>query len=222
MGNRNGVLDAQLDFARNNPNIILEFKTKTKNIDYFLSIDLPPNILVCWSLNPQTIINNEEHFTASLDQRLNAARQLSSKGVQVGFHFHPIVHYETYEKDYTEIAETIISMFSPIEIGMVSMGTLTFIKPAIKSLRSLGIPSKVLQMPMADAAGKFSYPLEIKENIFKTVWNAFAPWHNKVFFYFCMEEKKLWQSVMGKCYTSNNEFEKDLFFSVSSKITFQS
>jgi spore photoproduct lyase len=99
---------------------------------------------------------------------------------------------------------------------------LTFIKPAIKSLRSLGIPSKVLQMPMADAAGKFSYPLEIKENIFKTVWNAFAPWHNKVFFYFCMEEKKLWQSVMGKCYTSNNEFEKDLFFSVSSKITFQS
>jgi spore photoproduct lyase len=222
MGNRNGVLDAQLDFARNNPNIILEFKTKTKNIDYFLSINLPPNILVCWSLNPQTIINNEEHFTASLDQRLNAARQLSSKGVQVGFHFHPIVHYETYEKDYTEIAETIISMFSPIEIGMVSMGTLTFIKPAIKSLRSLGIPSKVLQMPMADAAGKFSYPLEIKENIFKTVWNAFAPWHNKVFFYFCMEEKKLWQSVMGKCYTSNNEFEKDLFFSVSSKITFQS
>ncbi len=86
----------------------------------------------------------------------------------------------------------------------------------------MGIPSKVLQMPMADAAGKFSYPLEIKENIFKTVWNAFAPWHNKVFFYFCMEDKKLWQSVMGKCYTSNNEFEKNLFFSVSSKITSQS
>lgn len=95
------------------------------------------------------------------------------------------MYFQRYEKDYTEIAKTIISMFSPIEIGMVSMGTLTFIKPAIKSLRSLGIPSKVLQMPMADAAGKFSYPLEIKENIFKTVWNAFAPWHNKVFFIVC-------------------------------------
>jgi len=51
MGNRNGVLDAQLDFARKNPNIILEFKTKSKNIDYFLSVALPPNIMVCWSIN---------------------------------------------------------------------------------------------------------------------------------------------------------------------------
>jgi spore photoproduct lyase len=54
MGNRNGILDAQLDFAGKNPNVIFEFKTKTKNIDYFLAVDLPPNIMVCWSLNPQS------------------------------------------------------------------------------------------------------------------------------------------------------------------------
>ncbi|MDP7095647.1 MAG: DNA photolyase, partial [Candidatus Marinimicrobia bacterium] len=103
MGNRNGILDAQLDFARNNPNVIFEFKTKTKNIDYFLSVDLPPNIMVCWSLNPQIIIDYEEHFTVSLEDRINAARKLSNKGVIIGFHFHPIVHYEGFEKDYNEI-----------------------------------------------------------------------------------------------------------------------
>ena len=221
MGNRNGVLDAQLDFARKNPNIILEFKTKTKNIDYFLSVNLPTNIMVCWSLNPQTIINNEEHFTASIEQRLFAARQLSDKGVIIGFHFHPIVYYEGFEKDYTEVVQTILSTFSSNEIGMISMGTLTFIKPAIKSLRSLGIPSKVLQIPMANAAGKFSYSMEIKEKIFSTVWNAFTPWHDNVFFYFCMEDEKLWNSVMGKCYNSNDEFEDALFSSVTGKMTSQ-
>ena len=35
-GNREGVLDALFTFARKNPNVILEFKTKSDNIKYFL------------------------------------------------------------------------------------------------------------------------------------------------------------------------------------------
>ena len=218
MGNRNGILDAQLDFARKNPNIILEFKTKTKNVYYFLSVDLPPNIIVCWSLNPQIIIDHEEHFTATLDQRINAARQLADAGVIIGFHFHPIVYYEGFKKDYSKIVKTILSMFSSKEVGMISFGTLTFIRPAIKSLRALGIPSKVLQIPMEDASGKYSYPFHIKEKIFGAIWNAFKPWHKKVFFYFCMEDRKLWEMVMGWSYDSNDEFEDALFASVAGKM----
>jgi spore photoproduct lyase len=202
MGNRNGILDAQLDFAGKNPNVIFEFKTKTKNIDYFLAVDLPPNIMVCWSLNPQIIIDHEEHFTASLEERITAARRLSNKGVIIGFHFHPIVHYDGFEKDYNKIINTLISTFSADEVGMIS----------------LGIPSKVLQIPMEDASGKYSYPIETKEKIFGTVWNAFTPWHNKVFFYFCMEERNLWKTVMGTCYKSNNDFENALFKNVFSKM----
>ncbi|NQV17262.1 MAG: hypothetical protein HQ534_01785 [Armatimonadetes bacterium] len=218
MGNRNGILDAQLNFAGKNPNIILEFKTKTKNVDHFLSVDLPSNIFVCWSLNPQIIINHEEHFTASLEQRINAARQLADAGVVVGFHFHPIVYFYGWKEKYNEIVQILLTRFSPNEVGMISLGTLTFIKPAIKNLRELGMPSKVLQIPFVDAAGKYSYPFQIKEKLFKGIWNAFRPWHDKVFFYFCMEERKLWESVMGRSYDSNAEFEDALFSSISGKM----
>ena len=218
MGNRNGVLDAQLNFARKHPNIILEFKTKTKNVDHFLKADIPSNVFVCWSLNPQVIIDHEEHFTASLKQRLHGARQLADKGVIVGFHFHPIIHYKGYEKDYGKIVDTILNIFSSEEVGMISLGTLTFIKPAIKNLRALGISSKVLQIPLEDAAGKRSYSMTTKEEIFRTVYHAFRPWHKKVFFYFCMEDRKLWESVMGTCYKSNDDFEDALFTSVAAKM----
>lgn len=60
-GNREGVLDALFEFARKNPNVILEFKTKSDNIKYFLENDVPKNILPTWSLNTPTIIKNEEH-----------------------------------------------------------------------------------------------------------------------------------------------------------------
>ena len=218
IGNREGVLDAQLDFARNNPNIILEFKTKSDNIDYLLKSNVPNNVFVSWSLNPQLFIDNEEHGTASFNQRISSARALSDKGVLVGFHFHPIVYYEGYESDYTHIIKKVVSMFDPLEVAMISMGTLTFIKPAIKKLRSTGLSSNVLQIPMADAVGKSSYTKEIKKEIFGHVLNQFSSWHDTVFFYLCMEERSVWESVFGQAYIDNTEFENALFNSVSSKM----
>ena len=218
LGNKNGILDAQLDFASNNPNIILEFKTKSKNINHFLNVKMPKNIFVSWSLNPQLFIDNEEARTASLIQRLESARRLSDKGILVGFHFHPLVHYEGWEKDYKKLINNLMDMFSPNEIALISFGTLTFIKPAIKSLRQVGTKSKILQIPFAEAAGKMSYPMETKKKIFSKVWDSFTPWHDKVFFYFCMEDKELWNHVFGKCYESNDDFETDLFDSVKRKL----
>ena len=218
IGNREGVLDAQLNFARNNPNIILEFKTKSNNIDYLLRSNIPDNVFVSWSLNPQLFIDNEEHGTASFDERVSSARALSDKGILVGFHFHPIVYYEGYELDYANIIQKVVSMFDPLEVAMVSMGTLTFIKPAIKKLRSTALSSKVLQIPMADAVGKSSYTKEIKKEIFGHVLNQFSSWHDTVFFYLCMEERSVWESVFGQSYIDNTEFENALFSSVSSKM----
>ena len=172
IGNREGVLEAQLEFARNNPNIILEFKTKSKNISYLLEADVPKNVFISWSLNPQKFIDNEEHGTANIKQRISSARAMSDKGVLIGFHFHPIVYYEGYELDYKDIIEKVMSTFHYSEIAMISMGTLTFIKPAIKKIRSSGLNTKVLQIPMANAVGKSSYTKEIKSEIFSHVYLA--------------------------------------------------
>ena len=218
IGNREGVLDAQLEFARKNSNIILEFKTKSSNIDHLVKTDVPKNVFVSWSLNPQLFIDNEEHGTASLDQRISSARRLSDKGILIGFHFHPIVYYENYEKDYSDVVKKVMTTFEPSEIAMISMGTLTFIKPAIQKLRSTGLSSKVLQIPMADAVGKSSYTREIKAEIFNQVYSQFHHWHDRVFFYLCMEESAVWESVFGEYYSSNTEFENALFESVHSKM----
>ena len=109
-------------------------------------------------------------------------------------------------------------MFSPPEVGLISFGTLTFIKPAIKSLRMASMRSKILQMPFADAAGKISYPIDTKKKIFSELWDVFKPWQDQVFFYFCMEDRQIWESVFGRCYETNDDFEKDLFNSVSKKL----
>ncbi len=226
-GNREGVLDALFLFARENPNVILEFKTKSDNIKYILEHEVPKNILCTWSLNTQTIIENEEHLSASLQKRLTAARKVADKGVKVGFHFHPIVEYEDYLDEYKEIYDQLLGGFDAKEVALVSFGTLTFIKPVIKQLREREFRSKITQMPFEDASGKSSYPYATKVEMFKHAYECFKPWHqrghifdarNDVFFYLCMEEHSVWQDTFGYQYATNNDFEHSMLGAYCQKI----
>jgi spore photoproduct lyase len=215
-GNREGVLDALFEFAKTNPNVILEFKTKSENIKYFLENNVPKNILCTWSLNTQTIIDNEEHLTVSLDKRIKAARKIADKGIKVGFHFHPIVEYENYLNQYQDVYKKLINTFKPNEVALVSFGTLTFIKPVIKKLRERDFRSKITQMPFVNAAGKNSYPESTKVEMFKHAYESFKPWreeNNKVFFYLCMEDHSLWKKTFGYEYATNNDFERKMLSS---------
>ncbi len=220
-GNREGVLDALFEFARTNPNVILEFKTKSDNIKYLLENEVPKNILCTWSLNTPTIIENEEHLTASLDKRIAAARKLADKGVKVGFHFHPIVEYIGYLDEYQAVYEKLILQFKPSEVALVSFGTLTFIKPVIKQLRQREFRSKITQIPHEDASGKTSYPEATKIEMFKHAYESFKPWQtgeDKVFFYLCMEPHELWAKTFGYNYATNNDFEHAMLGAYCKKI----
>lgn len=206
-GNHQGVLDALSAFARRNPNVVLELKTKSGNINWLLEKDFPENIICTWSLNPQTIIDHEEHLSASLANRIDSARKIADKGRLVGFHFHPIMMYQGWQNDYAAICREITELFDASQVALISMGTLTFTKSVMKTIRNRPFSSKILQMPMEQIAGKYSYPPEMKIEMFSSVYQALAPWHHNVFFYLCMEARELWQPVFGYQFTTNLKLE---------------
>ena len=209
-GNRYDILHDLCEFAENNPNILLEFKTKSRNVHFFLRHSVPRNIVCSWTLNTATIIENEEHFTASIEQRLQAARQVADRNIRVAFHFHPLVFYDKWRDDYQRLATKVLGRFSPDEVLFISFGSVTFIKPAIKAIRQRRGASKILQMELVrDPKGKLTYPDHIKEEMFSAMYQNFKPWHDRVFFYLCMEKAKLWNSTFGFSYPSNETFERE-------------
>lgn len=218
-GNSHGVLDAVIEFAHDNPNVILELKTKSANVSHLLKSNAPKNIVCTWSLNTPTLIRHEEHGTASLEKRVAAARKAADAGFVVGFHFHPIIHYDHWEQDYQAVVNQLTSQFEPDEVALVSLGTLTYIKSVMREIRKRAIPSQILKMPMVDADGKQSYPDDIKLALFSNVYNAFPDqWKEQVFFYLCMENQRFWKPVFGYEYASNDEFEQAMKSSYLSKI----
>ena len=209
LGDDYGTLSALASFAEKHPNIVLEMKSKAGR-DVF-NRPWPRNMVFTWSLNAPTIIEKEEHFTASLSERLRMAEKARDNGNLVGFHIHPMFYFKGWEKEYGEVVEAIVSNFRPEEICMIGIGTLTFTKAVIKRLREMGQESKVLQMELTEAAGKYSYPLDKKEKMFRHIYASFPEEYRKgVFFYLCMEDPSLWKPVLEREYSSDKEFEMDM------------
>jgi len=207
-GNEYGSIDALKSLAVRYPSKVIELKTKSSRTDW-ITTDWPRNIIATWSLNAPVIQQKEEHFTATIGQRLEAARKAADHHILVGFHLHPMVYFEGYEEAYRNVVEAITSCFSPEEVILVSLGTLTFTKSVLKTLRAHHQPSRILDMELVPFAGKFSYPYETKRSLFRTAYDAFpSSWKNgKPFFYLCFEDPDLWEPVFGHSYETNQAFE---------------
>ena len=217
LGDDYNTLTALSSFAKKHKDIIIELKSKSKR-DIF-NHQYPRNMIFTWSLNAQTITEREEHLTAKLEERLNTARKAADNNNLVGFHIHPMVYFKGWQDEYSHVARRIEEMFSPDEVEMISIGTLTFTKAVLKRLREAREESRVLEMELEKTAGKYSYPQDKKKEMFSHVYGEFSEeWHKNVFFYLCMEDPTLWKPVHGREYSSDKEFEMDMKKSYFDKI----
>jgi spore photoproduct lyase len=210
-GNQNGLLEDLCEFATNHPNAVLELKTKSARVAWFLENPAPANVCCSWSLNPQIVIDHEEHKTASLEQRLKAARSVADRGVKVAFHLHPMMFFEGWEEAYRHLIGLLIERFRPEEVLWVSLGTVTLLKGFAQDFRSKYQHSKLLQMEFETTPeGKLTYPRPVREALYKNAREALEPWRAKVFQYLCMEHAPLWNAVMGYDYPNMKAFD-DVF-----------
>lgn len=208
-GNRHGILDALLVFARRNPNVQLELKTKSDRIDYLLRHKIPENVVCSWWINSDTVIRNEELGSATLRGRLQAARAIRDQGIAIGVHINPMIHYKGWREEYASVVGALMAQFSPDEIEFVSMGALWLTQPIIRGIRSRGGESKVLQMPMDTATDeKLTYPESTRVEMYQAVNRALQPWHGKVFTFLCMEPISVWEAVFGLATPVRDALEK--------------
>lgn len=210
LGNTHGTLSALAEFAEEHDDIIIELKSKSGRRDIF-DRRYPRNMIFTYSLNSPLMIEKEEHLTGSLEERISAAEKAAEGGSLVGFHIHPMIYYKDWQDGYKEVVEKIVSSFTPDKICMISLGTLTFTKAVLHRLRKDRVQSRVFSMPLIESAGKYTYTLDIKREMFSYVYSLFPKeYKDNIFFYLCMEDPSLWMSVLGREYSCDKEFEDDM------------
>ncbi len=177
---------------------VLELKTKTADVQNLKGLDHNQKTIVAWSLNTETVIRREERRTASLAQRLRAAKACEALGYPIAFHFDPIIIYDEWEKDYRNLVKQVFSQVSGESIVWISLGALRFVPPLKSIIRQRFSDSTIIYgefVPGLDGKMRYFKPLRIKLYQKMVGWiREIAP---ETLVYLCMEDDEVWKKSFG-------------------------
>jgi spore photoproduct lyase len=193
-----GFAQEAIPFFANKRNGILELKTKASDVNHLLTLDHGGRTVCSWSLNPQNIIEEEEHRAASLDERLHAARLCSDAGYLLGFHFDPLIHYTGWEEDYRSVIELLVEHIDPCRVIWMSLGALRC-PPALKQVvGERFLDSRIFSGELIQGEdGKLRYLKPLRVQMYRALVSWLRNWSEDLFIYLCMERGDVWQEVFG-------------------------
>jgi spore photoproduct lyase len=197
-----GLARLLVPFVRQFPNVLFEFKTKSDLVDNLLDLDPAGRVMVSWSINPEVVVQREEHKTASLAARLHAAQRCRDAGYKIGLHFDPLLYYPGWEADYEPFVAQVFAALHPADIAYMSMGSLRF-APALKDVVRARFPKNRLLyeelVPGADGKMRYFKPLRTEMYTKMHAWiRRYAP---ETGLYLCMESQDIWQRALGQAPT---------------------
>ena len=185
-------------FFAEQPNVLLELKTKSDRVEGLLGLDPKGRVVVSWSMNPQRVIDADEHLATSLEERLAAARLCQGAGYKLGFHFDPMIEYPGWEIDYQAMVERIFAVVDQRRIAWLSMGVLRN-TPVLKRIMRERFPSTRLlsgeQVLCPDGKMRYFQPLRV--SMYRKMLRWIRDASPTVFVYLCMESKEVWEQVFG-------------------------
>ncbi|MBI4445809.1 MAG: radical SAM protein [Acidobacteria bacterium] len=204
-----------VSFFSRRPNAVLELKTKSNCVERLLDIDHRGRTVVSWSVAPSMIQMLEEHKTASMDQRLQAASLCARAGYPVAFHLDPMIHYSEWEEGYKDLIAGIFDTIPPESIAWISLGSLR-LTPALKQIMRERFPKSFLPLgelvPCED--GKLRYFKPLRVEMYARISGWIRERFQKTPVYMCMERPEIWEKVFGGIPSSEENLGNQLLVSL--------
>lgn len=155
-----------LPFFSENPNAILELRTKSTNIKSLLKQMPIENCIIAFSFTPDEISAEIEHKVPTVAKRILAMNQLAEQGWKIGLRFDPLIYKDNFEVLYQQLISNIFKQLNSSQIHSVSVGPMRFPVKMFQTLVKLYPQDQLLAQPLEKRDQMMSYS-EIKENDMK-------------------------------------------------------
>ena len=143
----------------------IEVRTKCADSRIFEKIAANSGVIWAFTLSPQQIIDDFEHRTPSLKQRLSCAAEAMKKGFPVRLCFDPMLYCKDWKKQYEEMLYQVAEMMDMERLVDVSVGTFRVSQEYLKKMRKGEPDSAVVQFPYQNDGGVCHYPTALMEEM---------------------------------------------------------
>jgi len=188
-----------VEFMKDKQNAVLELKTKSGVIENLQNLQHNGKTIVAWSLNSETMMKKQELRSATLEERLAAAKQCAAWGYKLAFHFDPIIEHTGWQEGYAKTIKRLFQVVPAEAIAWISLGALRFL-PSLKEIGIHRFPqTKIYYNEFIQGLdGKSRYFRPNRVALYKYIYQHLVERASfKTCIYFCMESDEIWREVMG-------------------------
>lgn len=193
-----GISRDLVSYFAGRPNLLLELKTKTDEVENLFAVDPRGRTLVSWSLSPMRVFAQSEHHTAPPEARIKAARRVLEAGYKIGFHLDPVIAYPGAERDYKQLLDCVFDTVPGPAIAFFSIGGLRM-TPGLRSAarRRFPLDSMLLGEEVLAGDGRYRTFTTWRFGLFAKIRAQIAESCPELPVYLCMETASAYRRVLG-------------------------
>jgi spore photoproduct lyase len=186
------------NLAARHPGVTFELKTKSKAVELLLEDGPWENLVIAWSLNPESLAGKEELGAVSLAERLEAAALVAGVGYRVAFHFDPVILHQGWRVEYDAVVRSLFEAVDPSRVAWVSLGTLRFPARFLERWgRSLAGRRHFFHEFIAGEDGKLRYFWPLRKDAYRHLAQILRKWGgDDLPLYLCMESPAMWEAAL--------------------------
>lgn len=156
----------------------LELRTKSANVQILNDPQISrEQLVVAWSLSPESVVTNYEYGTSTLMQRIDAARRALELGYRIAFHFDPVFHFEGWQDAYSKLFSEL-QEFRSEKIVFLSIGLFRYMPDLGSIIRKRFSYHPILTEEFFPAPdGKYHYLRSIRKEMYAKFQTWLRPWN---------------------------------------------
>jgi len=175
--------------------------TKSNNIDNLLVVKANRQTVVSWSLNSKSMIGQYELGTASLDERIEAARKCQEHGYRIRFRIDPGILYSNWREGYADLLRKALKVVKPenITLGMLRL------LPGHFHLASGAYGNRARKLwdhnfIRGASDGKLRYPTKERFEFYTFLIDVIRNFDEGVSISLCRETSEVWSIFKDRCH----------------------
>ncbi|MFW5890745.1 MAG: radical SAM protein [bacterium] len=156
-----------MEFARKNPDIKFESRTKSSDFSAIKAENPPDNFILSWTLSPQAIIEKYEKYSPSLDKRIESINEALKKGWKVRIFIEPVLRVENGVNIYMRMFCYLKEKIDLKKIDEINLDFFRINKNYFKALKNIYSDSILYAYPFKNNKGILEYKEDYKKEILK-------------------------------------------------------
>lgn len=136
-----------IDYARTRPDLTLEIRTKSAAYRLIEDIEPAGNVILAWTLSPQSVIESYEAKTPALERRMRAVGEALKGGWRVRICIDPILRVRSWETVYAQFVAELAARIDLSRIQDISLGVFRINKDYLKNMKRRATVTDLLYYP---------------------------------------------------------------------------